>query len=95
MPNAFATSPKEFLENAEVAGIINIIGGGYGKNFDLSKVKWKKIIFGADADADGSHICSLLLRFIILYMPDLIKDGRVFKAVPPLYGIPDKNGKTI
>ena len=95
MPNAFATSPKEFLENAEVAGIINIIGGGYGKNFDITKVKWEKIIFGADADADGSHICSLLFRFFLLYMPQLIMEGRVFKAVPPLYGIPDKNGKTV
>lgn len=94
MPNAFEKSPKEFLENAEVAGIINIIGGGYGKNFDISKVKWEKIIFGADADADGSHICALLLRFFILYMPQLIEEGRVFKAVPPLYGLPMKNGKT-
>ena len=95
MPNAFATSAKEFLENAEVAGIINIIGGGYGKNFDISKVKWEKIVFGADADADGSHICSLLFRFFVLYMPQLIIEGRVFKSVPPLYGLPNKNGKTI
>ena len=95
MPNAFEKSAKEFLENAEVAGIINIIGGGYGKNFDISKVKWEKIVFGADADADGSHICALLLRFFILYMPQLITEGRVFKAVPPLYGLPVKDGKTI
>lgn len=94
LPNAFATTPKEFLENAEVAGIINIIGGGYGRNFDISKVKWNKIIFGADADADGSHICALLLRFFILYLPDMIKEGRVFKAVPPLYGL-ETNKKTI
>lgn len=92
LPNAFEKSAKDFLENAEVAGIINIIGGGYGKNFDITKVKWEKIIFGADADADGSHICSLLERFFILYMPELIMDGRVFKAVPPLYGLPGKKG---
>ena len=91
IPNAFATSPKEFLENAEVAGIINIIGGGYGKNFDITKVKWDKIIFGADADADGAHICSLLERFFILYMPQMIVEGKVYKAVPPLYGL--ENGK--
>ena len=95
MPNAFDKSAKDFLENEEVAGIINIIGGGYGKNFDITKVKWDKIIFGADADADGSHICALLLRFFILYMPQLITEGRVFKAVPPLYGLPVKNGNTI
>ena len=94
LPNAFEKSAKEFLENAEVAGIINIIGGGYGKNFDISKVKWEKIIFGADADADGAHICALLLRFFILYMPGLIESGRVFKAVPPLYGLETKS-KTI
>lgn len=94
MPNAFEKSAKDFLENAEVAGIINIIGGGYGKNFDISKVKWEKIIFGADADADGSHICALLLRFFILYMPQLITEGRVFKAVPPLYGL-ETGKKTI
>lgn len=90
MPNAFEKSAKEFLENAEVAGIINIIGGGYGKNFDITKVKWDKIIFGADADADGAHICALLLRFFILYMPQLIAEGRVYKAVPPLYGLETK-----
>lgn len=95
MPNAFEKSPKEFLENAEVAGIINIIGGGYGKNFDINKVKWEKIIFGADADADGAHICALLLRFFILYMPELIKAGRVYKAVPPLYGLEVSKTKTI
>lgn len=92
--NAFEKSSKEFLDNPEVASIINIIGGGYGKNFDLSKVKWEKIIFGADADADGSHICALLLRFFIMYMPELITDGRVFKAVPPLYGL-ETGKKTI
>ena len=94
MPNAFEKSAKDFLDNAEVAGIINIIGGGYGKNVDISKVKWEKIIFGADADADGSHICALLLRFFILYMPELIAAGKVYKAVPPLYGLETKN-KTI
>lgn len=94
LPNAFEKAPKDFLDNEEVAGIINIIGGGYGKNFDISKVKWDKIIFGADADADGSHICSLLERFFLLYLPEMITAGKVYKAVPPLYGLPMKNGKT-
>ena len=94
LPNAFEKSPKDFLDNEEVAGIINIIGGGYGKNFDITKVKWDKIIFGADADADGSHICSLLERFFILYLPEMITAGKVYKAVPPLYGLPLKNGNT-
>ena len=93
LPNAFEKSPKDFLDNEEVAGIINIIGGGYGKNFDITKVKWDKIIFGADADADGAHICSLLERFFILYLPEMITAGKVYKAVPPLYGLPLKNDK--
>ena len=87
IPNAFNTTKEKFLSNEEVAGIISIIGGGYGKSFDISKVKWKYIIFGADADADGYHISSLLLRFFLLYMPQLIEDGRVYRANPPLYGL--------
>ena len=52
MPNAFSTPKAKFLANAEVAAIITIIGGGYGKSFDITKVKFKKIIFLADADPD-------------------------------------------
>ena len=87
VPNAFAKSKQEFLSNQEIASIITIIGGGYGKSFDITKVKWEKIIFMADADPDGAHINSLLLRFFLLYLPELILDGRVYRAVPPLFGV--------
>ncbi len=87
LPNAFNTSKAAFLSNEEVASIITIIGGGYGKNFNLSKVKWEKIIFMADADPDGAHIRTLLLRFFLMYMPELIRDGRVYGSLPPLYGL--------
>ena len=87
LPNAFNTSRAAFLSNEEVAAIITIIGGGYGKNFNLSKVKWEKIIFMADADPDGAHIRTLLLRFFLMYMPELIQDGRVYGSLPPLYGL--------
>ena len=87
LPNAFRTSKEKFLSNAEVAGIIQIIGGGYGRNFDISKVKWDKIIFCTDADPDGNHIKALLLRFFILYMPQMIEAGKVYAALPPLYGV--------
>ena len=87
LPNAFRTKREDFLSNPEVAGIIQIIGGGYGRNFDLSKVKWDKIIFCTDADPDGNHIKALLLRFFILYMPQLIEAGKVYATMPPLYGI--------
>lgn len=90
IPNAFKTSKDKFLGNAEVAGIITIIGGGYGKDFDITKVKWDKIIIGTDADADGAHIAVLLERFFILYMPGLIESGKLYKAVPPLYSIGGK-----
>ena len=87
LPNAFNTSRAKFLENAEVAGIISIIGGGYGRDFDITKVKWSKIIFCTDADPDGNHIKALLLRFFLLYMPQLIEAGLVYATVPPLYGV--------
>ena len=90
LPNAFTTEKTKFLSNAEVAGIITIVGGGYGRNFDISKVKWEKIIFMADADPDGKQIRALLLKLFLLYMPDMIKEGRVYSAVPPLYGIEKK-----
>ena len=68
LPNAFSHSRDKVLGNAEIAGIIQIIGGGYGKTFDLSKVKWDKIIFCTDADPDGNHIKALLLRFFIFHI---------------------------
>ena len=92
IPNAFKESKAKFLANNEIASIITIIGGGYGKNFDINKVKFDKIIFLADADPDGSHIDTLLLRFFIMYMPELISAGRVYRAVPPLFGIRVKGG---
>lgn len=94
IPNAFNTNKKDFLENAEISGIITIIGGGYGSTFDINKVKWEKIIIATDADADGDHIAALIIRFVILYMPGLIESGRLYKATPPLYGI-EKGNKTI
>lgn len=91
--NAFNESKSKFLSNPEVAAIISLIGGGYGRDFDVTKVKWDKIICFADADADGSHISTLLLRFVLLYMPGLIEAGKFYKSVPPLYGI--KQGKSV
>lgn len=92
IPNAFKTNRQAFLSNNEIASIITIIGAGYGKNFDITKCKFDKIIFLADADPDGSHIDTLLLRFFITYLPELITAGKVYRAVPPLFGI--KNGSS-
>lgn len=97
IPNAFEKSKNDFLSNAEVAGIISILDGGrgknYGKNMDLSLCPFEKIIFATDADPDGKHIKKLLLSFFLLYLRPLIEDGRVYAAVPPLYGIPVGKGK--
>lgn len=89
--NALTTPIDKVLSNSEVASIISIIGGGYGKNFNLEAVNFDKIIFLTDSDIDGSHISTLLLNLFAVYMPQLIEDGRVYKALPPLYGISNKN----
>lgn len=90
--NAFNTPKARFLQNAEVAAIIQLVtGGSYGKNIDMNKVKWDKIIFMTDADPDGSHIRSLLLRLFLMYMPQVLEAGKVYAAVPPLFGF--KQGK--
>lgn len=94
LPNAFKEPKAKFLSNAEVSAIINIIGCGYGKNMDISKCKFKKIIFLPDADPDGSHIATLLLRFFLMYMPALIEAGMVYKSVAPLFSVEVK-GKLI
>ena len=93
--SAFQSSYKDFMSNAEVQGIIHVLLGGrdYFRNFDpIKDVEWEKIIFMADADVDGAHINALLLRFFIRYMPLLIEAGKVYKSIPPLYGI-KTNGK--
>lgn len=87
VPNAFTTNKKDFLENEEISGIISIIGAGYGKKFDITKTNVSKVIFATDADADGAHIRSLLLKLFLLYMRPMIEDGRIYTAVPPLYGL--------
>lgn len=91
--NVFQATPQKIAANAEIMGIVQILGAGYGRNFDLSKVKFSKIIFMTDADSDGSHIADLLLLMCLKLFPGLIESGKVFKAVPPLYGIPTGKNK--
>jgi DNA topoisomerase IV B subunit len=75
------------LENKELADLVTALGCGLGKNFDLSKLRYGKIIILADADADGHHIATLLLTFLYRHLPQLIASGRVYLAQPPLYRI--------
>ena len=75
------------LKNAECASIIQVIGGGSGPSFDLSSVRYGKVIILADADVDGAHIRTLLLTLFHKYLRPLLEDGRVYAAVPPLHRI--------
>lgn len=85
--NAEQASLAKVLENKELADLVQALGCGLGKSFDLKKLRYQRIILLADADADGHHITTLLLTFIYRHMPELIRAGRVFIAQPPLYRI--------
>jgi DNA gyrase subunit B len=75
------------LDNSECASIIQVIGAGSGRSFDLDQARYGRIILMSDADVDGAHIRCLLLTLLFRYMRPLIDDGRVFAAVPPLHRI--------
>jgi len=75
------------LENKELADLVTALGCGLGKNFDLSRLRYGRIIILADADSDGHHIATLLLTFLYRHLPQLISSGKVFLAQPPLYRI--------
>jgi DNA gyrase subunit B/topoisomerase-4 subunit B len=85
--NAEQASLSKVLENKELADLVQALGCGLGKSFDLSKLRYDRVILLADADADGHHITTLLLTFIYRHMPELIRAGKVFIAQPPLYRI--------
>jgi DNA gyrase subunit B/topoisomerase-4 subunit B len=75
------------LENKELADLVTALGCGMGKSFDLSRLRYGRIIILADADSDGHHIATLLLTFLYRHLPQLISAGKVFLAQPPLYRI--------
>jgi DNA gyrase subunit B len=83
--NVQKASIADMLKNAECASIIQVVGAGSGRSFDLDQARYGKIIFMADADSDGAHIRCLLATLFFRYMRPLVDAGRVFTAVPPLH----------
>jgi DNA gyrase subunit B/topoisomerase-4 subunit B len=85
--NTESASLAKVLENKELSDLVTALGCGLGKNFDIARLRYGRIIILADADSDGHHIATLLLTFIYRHMPALITQGHVFLAQPPLYRI--------
>ena len=85
--NVQKASVSDMLSNTECASIIQVIGAGSGRSFDLAAARYGKVIIMSDADVDGAHIRTLLLTLFFRYMPDMIQDGRVYAAVPPLHRV--------
>jgi DNA gyrase subunit B len=85
--NTESASVAKVLENKELSDLVTALGCGLGKNFDLARLRYGRIIILADADSDGHHIATLLLTFIYRHIPALIMSGHVYLAQPPLYRI--------
>ncbi|MBN9160832.1 MAG: DNA topoisomerase IV subunit B [Myxococcales bacterium 68-20] len=85
--NTESVALSKVLENKELADLVVAMGCGVGKDFDINRLRYARIIVLADADSDGHHISTLLLTFFFRHIPDLLKSGKVFVAVPPLYRI--------
>jgi DNA gyrase subunit B len=97
--NVEKQSMEKVLANAEIKSMINAFGcgfsNGYGNDFDINKLNYNKIVIMTDADVDGAHISTLLLTFFYRFMPELIYEGHVYRAMPPLYKVEEGTGKNV
>jgi DNA gyrase subunit B len=85
--NVQKASVADMLKNAECASILQVVGAGSGRSFDITQARYGKIIFMSDADVDGAHIRTLLITLFFRYLRPLVEQGRVFAAMPPLHRI--------
>lgn len=90
--NVEKVNPVKALSSEEIANMITVIGAGNGEQFDISKVRYNKIVIMSDADVDGEHIKTLILTFFYRFMKELIEKGHVYVAMPPLYRV--RKGQT-
>ncbi len=97
--NVEKASMDKVLANAEIKTMINTFGcgfsEGYGNDFDITKLRYDKIIIMADADVDGAHISTLLMTFFYRFMPELIREGHIYIAMPPLYKVQPPKGEEL
>jgi len=84
---------NKVLDNAEIRSMIVAFGTGFGDDFNIEKLKYDKIVIMSDADVDGDHISTLLLTFFMRFVPDLIRTGHVYRAMPPLFKVEEGTGK--
>jgi DNA gyrase subunit B len=95
--NVQKASLQQVLDNVECSAIVQVLGAGSGRTFDMSTMRYGRVMIMADADVDGSHIRTLLITLFAKYMRPVIEDGRLFAAMPPLHKITTKgrNAETI